>query len=314
MVGAGKRRSPSRNGSNAATLKSVLIKTAAWIVAVPLVCATVIVGGAVPLYLLLPDAKPSASPAPQPDAKPATFASARPAAAPGKVASGAPARKREPAADEPAETASIASDDAPAEAAAEAPVEIPEAPQVAAVIPTPRPALPSPAAPAPAKPAADDAEPVDEASIEPPPSADKPQAVAPPALKTGKRDVILRTVTLRSAPWGRELGTLRQGTPVVVGKCDNWCQVTADGATGWIHPSFLTASGAAQRGGDRAVRQVERRRPARDRDPDWLAEDDDRRYGRGDDPYLGAPPAAYYEERPRVLRRRPPPQFYDYYD
>ncbi|KAB0678836.1 SH3 domain-containing protein [Aureimonas leprariae] len=310
MNATGKRRSPSGGRAEASPWKRALIRTAVWIVAIPVLCATVIVGGAVPLYLLLPDAKPAASDT--------TVADAQPAKPPVKVASVEPKQPAKP--DEPAPAASS---DAPAEAVEDAPAvtdapaaeeaappaaaEASAEPEVATVVPTPRPEPP--------RPAVSDEKQV--ASLAPPPAQPEPprdEPAAPAADRGGRGAVILRNVTLRAGPHGRELGTLKQGTPVSVGRCDEWCEVRGPNGSGWIHSSFLVDRMPERRDRGVATRQVERREAAQDRDPDWL--DEGTRYDRDDGPVVIRRPQWTDEDgRPRAVRRyAPAPRDDEYYD
>jgi hypothetical protein len=288
------------------------IKTAGWLVAIPALCALVVIGGAAPIYLLLPEASPVARDAPPPETLqtasilPSPEAAATddpPADAPpqeiGDPASpaAAPPPEEMDEALPPEETAeSLAPVELPPEETAESlpPVETAESPLpkeatdsaapeaedpgeaqalAVTVVPTARPPRQTrePGASADPRGTADPSS----ASRKTPAAAPRPPE-GRQASRSVKRFVTIRPVPLRSGPGGREVAMLGRGAEVLGGPCDDWCEVSSGGVTGWIHPSFLSAS---------APRARSQRSVARTADPydDEMRLDDRRDRRRRDD-------------------------------
>jgi hypothetical protein len=284
----------------------IAIKTAGWVVAIPALCALVVIGGAAPIYLLLPDAAPVAEDATSPAAIQVASNGSNAPGEPTSVAASSPATPAEPSPDpavsgaaEPAdaappaeETAEVsppedAADDAPLEDAADAspPMEDAQGTPPVTVVPTARPRQEMAGAP---RPAADARE---VAALKPAPretpSAAADTAKPQQASRPTKRYVTIRPVALRSGPGGREVAMLGRGAEVLAGACSDWCEVSAGGVKGWIHPSFLSASVPRERARRAAPRTIdpyddepplreEARRYERRRDaaPDWFLDDD----------------------------------------
>ncbi|WP_188851998.1 SH3 domain-containing protein [Aureimonas glaciei] len=299
------------------------IKTAGWLVAIPALCALVVIGGAAPIYLLLPEASPVARDAPPPEtmqtasilpSPEATATDDPPADAPpqeiGDAASPATVAPPPEEMDEalpPEETAeSLAPVELPPEETAESlpPVETAESPPPAeatdnaapeakdageaqalavTVVPTARPPRQTrePGASAEVRETADPSS----ASRKTPAAAPRPPE-GRQASRSVKRFVTIRPVPLRSGPGGREVAMLGRGAEVLGGPCDDWCEVSSGGVTGWIHPSFLSASAPrapSQRSVARTadpyddeMRLDDRRRDRRRRDdaPGWWLDDE----------------------------------------
>ncbi|GGE22429.1 hypothetical protein GCM10011390_47250 [Aureimonas endophytica] len=281
--GPGRKAPAIATRSRLRTAGTALLKASGWIIAVPLVCVAVIAAGAVPLYLLLPDApapaqaasatlatedeKPAVAPAapiheaalaskPAPLAAPLTPAVARPLPSPPKETNEA---------GPPDEAVEDMAEDAPA--AAE--------PAHLGIVPTPRPEIATAPETAPGT-----------------VPADEPARDVAALTGAGARDRVGRAVTLRAGPHGRQIGVLPQGTEVEVLRCDGWCEVRSAEGDGWIHSSFLAGgSRMADRAPERMVERprrdgAESRRMAREEarrarqdwrrgDPDWMLPDDD---------------------------------------
>lgn len=247
-----------------ARYRRVLVRTAAWIIAVPALCALVVLGGAAPVYLLLPgtdaspppsvlvtatnDAAPKPAPAPAPERVAAKETAAADTATPDELP--APV-------DDVASTSPATDEAAPAEMAEPEVLDEPVPPAVAAV-PTPRPERPDTQIAAIAEPSRLPVGPRPETSAAPPPgreaAREAPRERAPERLL-----VTIRPTAVRSAPGGAEIGVLARGAEVVVGRCDDWCEVSANGLRGWLHPSFLTEAGG--RSSPRAAGVSDRSRP-----------------------------------------------------
>ncbi|MBS7538637.1 SH3 domain-containing protein [Ancylobacter lacus] len=144
-------------------------------------------------------------------------------------------------------------------AGTDAPVQdtsLTEAPEAAsAAVPLPRPKPPAPrvaAQPAAVPPAA--AEPVEVAAASPAasgsssavedgaPSGEDAAAGTVPAAGDA---TIRSSVTLRAQPGngGAALATLKAGQKVTVVSCNIWCQIVADGKTGYVFKRFVNAGG-----------------------------------------------------------------------
>ncbi len=227
----------------------------------PVLCTVVLAGGALPLYVLLPDATPAAQSGPVPE-RPNLSASqpSAPKAAP-EAAEPVPAATIEAseAVDE-FPTGSIITDAAPDESDALAPSDS----GAASVVPTPRPGAPSLAT---RTPAADEVRETAAVKTTPMPretaarETARAAAVRQPATPLqGRRTTVRTDAKLRAGPQGAGIGVLRAGTEVVVGRCERWCEVSAGGQRGYVHAS-LVGGGAAKRTAERSAKQRIEARP-----------------------------------------------------
>ena len=285
QTGAGSKSAPKR----------VLVKVVAWILAVPALCALVVLGGAAPIYLLLPDVP---SQPVQQDAAAVNVTGPSEAQTPVRTAA-APSQAlpvEEPAGSETV-SPSVA-DDIPV------PAEDMEAEQEAevSVVPTPRPAIETASL---ATAAEVDARLDDRNGTKrDPPGVSSSIKAEARDWQPQRRSVTIRPVALRSSPAGREIKPLGRGVAVSVGPCKDWCEVKVDGVAGWLHPSFLVDVGKAN-AGSRAEARSAPPRPAVRRDGyraigegsrpyrPWRA-DVPERYGEGRWPAEEREPIEYY--------------------
>lgn len=281
-----------------ARYRRVLVRTAAWIIAVPALCALVVLGGAAPVYLLLPGADASSSPSSivttTADAapKPAPAPAPERVAAKENVAADTATPDELPApVDDVASAAPATEEAAPAETAEPEVSEEPMPPAVAAV-PTPRPARPDTQVAAIAEPSRLPAGSRAETAAAPPPVREAPRERAPE-----RRLFTIRPTAVRSAPGGAEIGVLARGAEVVVGRCDDWCEVSANGLRGWLHPSFLTEAG--NRSAPRAAGGNDRSRPIARRGDEDRPVIRRREAPAYDDRWEDAPPRRDWRERSR---------------
>ena len=275
----------------------LFFKTFAWIMAVPALCALVVLGGAAPIYLLLPDAPSGTVQQAENGTKSGVDN------VPDQQAALSPPAALESEPVEPLVEGEIvpggALDAPPLE---ESPVE--EDVAHLSVVPTPRPPLAASDGPA--------TESVDARSVEPPPTKTK-LALASPRPKpksensqSGGWSATIRPVPLRTGPGGREIAVLARGARVLVGRCEGWCEVQVDGLQGWIHPSFLTMA-AGERARTRTDGQRNIRRSAERRD-DYRVIDDAPRRGA----WRPEEPERFTRDDPWLAEDRDPVEYYGY--